>query len=70
MFVAAVAHYFAFSHVPYVDPHARPIPCCLSFMAMWDVSDVTQDVSDHIRHVGKAGYSLLPLIHGRAGPLT
>ncbi|KAH8024768.1 hypothetical protein HPB51_001182 [Rhipicephalus microplus] len=52
MFVAAVAHYFAFSHVPYVDPHARPIPCCLSFMAMWDVSDVTQDVSDHIRHVG------------------
>lgn len=52
MFVAAVAHYFAFSHKPYKDPDARPIPCCLSFMAMWDLSDVTQDVSDHIRHVG------------------
>ncbi|XP_064481700.1 transmembrane protein 184C-like [Ornithodoros turicata] len=52
MFVAAVAHYFAFSHVPYVDPNARQVPCCFSFMAMWDISDVTQDVSDHIRHVG------------------
>lgn len=53
MFLASVAHYFAFSHKPYVDMAAQQVPCCLSFMSMWDVSDVTQDVSDHIRHVGK-----------------
>lgn len=52
MFVAAIAHYFAFSHVPYVNPNARSIPCCLSFVAMCDISDVTQDVTNHIRHVG------------------
>ncbi|XP_054721919.1 transmembrane protein 184C-like [Uloborus diversus] len=53
MFLASVAHYFAFSHQPYVDMAAQQVPCCLSFMSMWDVSDVTRDVSDHIRHVGK-----------------
>lgn len=53
MFLASVAHYFAFSYKPYVDMAAEQVPCCLSFMSMWDVSDVTQDVSDHIRHVGK-----------------
>ncbi|KAG8190546.1 hypothetical protein JTE90_004121 [Oedothorax gibbosus] len=52
MFVASCAHYFAFSHAPYVDLASPPAPCCLSFMSMWDVSDVTQDVSQHIRHVG------------------
>ncbi|XP_042913469.1 transmembrane protein 184C [Parasteatoda tepidariorum] len=53
MFMASVAHYYAFSHKPYVDMAAQQVPCCLSFMSMWDVSDVTQDVSDHLRHVGK-----------------
>ncbi|CAL1273079.1 unnamed protein product [Larinioides sclopetarius] len=53
MFIASVAHYFAFSHKPYIDMAAQQVPCCLSFMSMWDVSDVRQDVSDHIRHVGK-----------------
>ncbi|KFM70155.1 Transmembrane protein 184C, partial [Stegodyphus mimosarum] len=53
MFIASVAHYFAFSHKPYIDMAAQQVPCCLSFMSMWDVSDVTQDVTDHIRHVGK-----------------
>lgn len=53
MFIAAVAHYFAFSHHPYVDMAAEHVPCCMSFMSMWDVSDVTHDVSEHIRHVGK-----------------
>lgn len=56
MFLAAVAHYFAFSHKPYIDMAAQQVPCCLSFMSMWDVSDVTQDVSNHIRHVGKCFY--------------
>ncbi|XP_023234329.1 transmembrane protein 184C-like [Centruroides sculpturatus] len=52
MFLAAVAHYFAFSHRPFVDLAAAQAPCCASFLSMWDVSDVTHDVSEHIRHVG------------------
>lgn len=52
MFLAAIAHYFAFSYRPYVDLAAAQVPCCSSFLSMWDVSDVTQDVSEHIRHVG------------------
>lgn len=52
MFLAAVAHYYAFSHRPFVDLAAAQIPCCTSFLSMWDVSDVTHDVSEHIRHVG------------------
>ncbi|XP_076340399.1 transmembrane protein 184C isoform X2 [Tachypleus tridentatus] len=53
MFLASVAHYFAFSHIPFIDLAAEQVPCCMSFMSMWDVSDVTHDVSEHIRHVGK-----------------
>lgn len=52
MFLAAVAHLYAFSHHPYIDPDAEQVPCCQSFLAMLDVSDVHQDIQDHIRVVG------------------
>ncbi|XP_078683210.1 transmembrane protein 184C-like [Branchiostoma floridae x Branchiostoma belcheri] len=52
MFIAAVAHYYTFSHKPYIDPNAPSVPCFASFMAMWDVSDVRHDVREHIRVVG------------------
>ena len=53
MFLAAIAHYFSFSHKPYVDYAAAHDDCCTSFLSMWDVSDVRQDVVEHVRHVGK-----------------
>ncbi|KAG1714441.1 Transmembrane protein 184C [Nymphon striatum] len=52
MFIAALAHKFAFSYHPYVNLAARQVPCCESFLAMWDLSDVHQDVSNHINYVG------------------
>lgn len=52
MFLAAVAHLYAFSHHPYIDPDAEQIACCDSFLSMLDVSDVQQDIQDHIRAVG------------------
>ncbi|XP_074650637.1 transmembrane protein 184C-like [Tubulanus polymorphus] len=63
MFVAAIAHYFSFSYEPYVDPSVGSVPCCLSFMAMWDISDVRADVVEHVRVVGKGVSKRVP---GRA----
>ncbi|UYV64424.1 TMEM184C [Cordylochernes scorpioides] len=60
MLLAALAHFFAFSHKPYVDRTAPQVDCCSSFLAMWDVSDVTQDVTNHIRHVGASIASHVP----------
>ena len=54
MFLAAIAHYFSFSHKPYVDPDAGQTECCSSFMSMWDVSDVRDEVYNHVRTVGKS----------------
>ena len=54
MFIAAVAHYYVFSHTPFVDPNAPSYPCWASFTAMLDMSDVRQDVTDHVRVVGRS----------------
>ncbi len=51
MFFAAVAHYYSFSHKPYIDPTAEQNDCCQSFLHMWDISDVRQDVAEHVQHV-------------------
>jgi hypothetical protein len=48
MFLAAIAHHYAFSYKPYVNLAAAQPPCCKNFLSMWDVSDVRQDVSEHI----------------------
>ena len=59
MFIAAIAHYFSFSHKPYVD-YAQGYGSCLqSFWTMWDVSDVRDDVVDHVRHVGHTTRSVV-----------
>lgn len=52
MFIFAIAHYYVFSHKPYVDPASPPPPCCASFVAMWDVSDVRDDIVQHVQSVG------------------
>lgn len=47
MLFAAVAHYFVFSHKPYVDPAAAQLPCFTSCLRMLDVRDVYGDVKTH-----------------------
>ncbi len=54
MFIAAVAHYYVFSHTPFVDPDAPSYPCWASFRSMFDMSDVRQDMTDHVRVVGRS----------------
>lgn len=52
MFLAAIAHHYSFSYKPYMSPE-NPSPSCLgSFLAMWDVSDVKRDISEHLGVVG------------------
>lgn len=54
MFLAAIAHHYSFSYKPYVSPQ-NPSPSCLgSFLAMWDVSDVKRDISEHLGVVGSS----------------
>lgn len=54
MFLAAIAHHYSFSYKPYVSP-LDPSPSCLgSFLAMWDVSDVKRDISEHLGVVGSS----------------
>ena len=54
MFLAAVAHYYVFSHTPFVDPDSPSYPCWASFTSMFDISDVRQDMSNHVRVVGRS----------------
>lgn len=49
MFLAAVMHYFAFSHKPFIDHSHEQGNCCQSFLSMWDVSDVKDDVVEHVK---------------------
>ncbi|XP_015747983.1 PREDICTED: transmembrane protein 184C-like [Acropora digitifera] len=52
MFIFAIAHYYVFSHDPYIDRCSPPPPCCASFVSMWDVSDVRDDLVQHVQSVG------------------
>lgn len=47
MLVAAIAHYFVFSHKPFVDPAAAQVPCVTSCLRMLDIRDVYGDVKEH-----------------------
>lgn len=47
MLLFAIAHYFIFSHKPYVDPAAAQVPCITSCLWMLDVRDVYGDVKEH-----------------------
>ncbi len=47
MLLFALAHYFVFSHKPFVDPAAAQAPCIASCLKMLDVRDVADDVKEH-----------------------
>ena len=47
MLLFALAHYFVFSHKPFVDPAAAKAPCIASCLRMLDVRDVADDVKEH-----------------------
>ncbi|KAA0202937.1 hypothetical protein HAZT_HAZT005531 [Hyalella azteca] len=48
MFIAAVAHHFAFSYKPYIDSDFEGSHCCTAFLLIWDVSDVRSDIREHV----------------------
>ncbi|CAB3382339.1 Hypothetical predicted protein [Cloeon dipterum] len=54
MFLAAIAHHFTFPHAPFVDAESEQRSCCESFLHMWDVSDVQQDIQEHFGVVGNS----------------
>lgn len=53
MFLAAIAHYFSFSHKPYIRSDNEDVNCFASFLMMWDVSDMRDDVIEHVKVIGK-----------------
>lgn len=66
MFFAAIAHHYSFSHDPFHIniPHYGPGGSWYNaFLAMLDVTDVQQDVSEHI---GVVGSSLSRRFRGRS----
>ncbi|CAG7731744.1 unnamed protein product [Allacma fusca] len=60
MFLAAIAHHYAFSYKAYVDLAAEQPNCCQSFCQMWDVSDVKDDVLEHYGVITTQARNLLP----------
>ncbi|XP_025830833.1 transmembrane protein 184C-like [Agrilus planipennis] len=62
MCMAAVAHHYSFSYKPYVTSDSSP-SCCSAFLAMWDISDVQRDISEHINIVSS---SISRRIRGRS----
>ena len=47
MLFFAIAHYFIFSHKPFIDPAAAEVPCIATCFRMLDVRDVAGDVKEH-----------------------
>lgn len=65
MFFAAVAHKYSFSHKPFhinIPHYENNQSFFNSFVAMWDISDIQQDVTEHI---GVMGSSLTRRFRGR-----
>lgn len=50
MFLAAIVHYFVFSHKPYAAYGGAKVPCLGSFMRMLDVRDVGEDMKEQALH--------------------
>lgn len=61
MCMAAIAHHYSFSYEDYVSPGCNQ-SCCQAFMAMWDFSDVQNDITEHL---GIVGSSISRRIRGR-----
>ena len=70
MLVFAVAHYYVFSHKPYVDRACPPPPCCASFFSMCDVSDVRDDIVQHVQSVGQTVRVTVARNKGRSASAT
>lgn len=65
MFIAAIAHKYSFPHDPYhinIPDYSTDRTWYNALAAMWDLTDVGQDVSDHL---GVVGSSLSRRIRGR-----
>ncbi|CAG9792136.1 unnamed protein product [Diatraea saccharalis] len=54
MFLAAIAHHYSFSYKQFVSRESPSSSCFGSFLAMWDVSDVKRDISEHLGVVGSS----------------
>ncbi|CAG2257994.1 Transmembrane protein 184C [Mytilus edulis] len=56
MFIAAIAHYYSFSHKPFIvtEENVHQSNCCGAFLSMWDVSDMRDDVLEHAKIISKA----------------
>ena len=52
MLLASLGHYFSFSHKPFLNLAAEQGGFFTSFLSMWDVRDVGQDIAEHARYVG------------------
>lgn len=52
MFFVSIAHHCTCLCKLYVQ-EAEEGSCFDSFLAMWDVSDIRDDISEQVRHVGK-----------------
>ena len=59
MFLASLAHYWSFSHKPFVNLATRQQNFFFSFLSMWDVRDVTEDLRQHARFVGRGMHKTL-----------
>ncbi|XP_046832255.1 transmembrane protein 184C [Vespa crabro] len=62
MFLAAIAHHYSFTYKPFVNL-AQSQAWWDAFRAMWDVSDVHNDIKEHL---GVVGSSLSRRIRGRS----
>lgn len=65
MFIAAIAHHYSFPHKPFHSniPHYGSDTNFLNaFLSMWDITDIQQDVTEHI---GVVGSSLVRRLRGR-----
>lgn len=66
MLLAAMGHAYSFPHTPFhinIPHYSSDRGWLNAFLAMWDVSDVRQDVSDHF---GVVGSSLSRRLRGRS----
>lgn len=65
MFIAAVAHKYSFPHEPFhinIPHYGNDRTWYTAFAAMWDMTDVQQDVTEHL---GVVGSSLSRRLRGR-----
>ncbi|XP_017770808.1 PREDICTED: transmembrane protein 184C [Nicrophorus vespilloides] len=63
MCLAAIAHRYSFSYKPYLRSGYDSQSWITAFLAMWDISDVQRDITEHL---GIVGSSISRRIRGRS----